>query len=421
MASLLGGCQADEIEPSLVDGTQRAPMTSGDCMVGVYPSGDGELIIVTEGSEGFNYATSAGEIGQIADATAPARCAGPTLVNTDGIVLPRLQTTVTDTRFQSGDIELAGRLIQPPGAGPDTPVIVFAHGSEEEGWIGRARDPYQMVGRGITVFVYDKRGTGASGGTYSQNFPDLADDLVAASAEARRLLVDRHGRFGLVGLSQGGWIAPLASERADADFIGIGYGLVVDIREEDASQVELELREGGYSEEVPLGRELTDITARMVVSNYQDGLEEFAAFRDRYAGEPWLANLRGGYSGVLLNIPIAQLRDEGVPMFDRLNIDWSLDPVEVLRDVQTPQLWALAGADREAPIDTTLERLRGLRAEGSDITIYVFPETDHGMWEFAQADDGSREITRVTDGFYDLMADWARGDVTGTYGRATQR
>lgn len=29
-------------------------------------------------------------------------------------------------------------------------------------------------------------------------------------------------------------------------------------------------------------------------------------------------------------------------MYDRLNIDWSLVPIEVLRNVEVPQLWALA-------------------------------------------------------------------------------
>ncbi|WP_067786280.1 alpha/beta hydrolase family protein [Paraurantiacibacter namhicola] len=390
--------------------------------MGLYAGPDSEFVIVTKSGDGYRYQTSSGEVGDMIPTGAATACAGPGFVNFAGVSLPRIDARVTDTRFRSGDVELAGRLIQPSGAGRDTPLVVFAHGSEDTGWIDRSPEPYQMVGRGITVFVYDKRGTGLSGGSYTQNFPALADDLVAASAEAKRLVEGMHGRFGIIGLSQGGWIAPLAAERAGADFIGIGYGLVVDIREEDASQVELELRTAGYPEDViARGRELTDITARLVASNYRDGLDEFAVFRDRHAGEPWLSGLRGGYTGVLLGIPIAELRDRGVPMFDRLDIDWSLDPVEVLRGVKVPQLWALAGADREAPMEVTLARLQSLRSEGSDIRVFVFPETDHGMWEFRRQQDGSRMSTKVTGGFHDLMADWARGSVAGSYGRAEER
>ncbi|MEO0330545.1 MAG: alpha/beta hydrolase, partial [Bacteroidota bacterium] len=94
-------------------------------------------------------------------------------------------------------------MIEPAVAGPETPLVIFAHGSERSGWLDTHRDPYQMVGRGLSVFVYDKRGTGASGGDYSQNVPRLAADLALAAAEAQRLAEGRFGRFGLIGLSQG--------------------------------------------------------------------------------------------------------------------------------------------------------------------------------------------------------------------------
>ncbi len=149
----------------------------------------------------------------------------------------------------------------PRGAGKNTPLVFYAHGSENRGWVDSARDPYQMVGRGVSVFVYDKRGTGLSKGEYTQNFPRLADDLVAASREAKRLADGRYGRFGLVGLSQGGWIVPLAAARAKAEFLGIGYGLVVDIAEQDAAQVTKELRERGYGDDIiAKARTVTDIT-----------------------------------------------------------------------------------------------------------------------------------------------------------------
>ena len=57
-----------------------------------------------------------------------------------------------------------------------------------------------------------------------------------------------------------------------------------------------------------------------------------------------------------------------------------------------------------------------LREEGKEIAIRVFPGADHGMWEFEPAEDGSRTYTKVTDGFHDLMADWAKGDLKPAYG-----
>ncbi|WP_177201827.1 alpha/beta fold hydrolase [Qipengyuania nanhaisediminis] len=391
----------------------------GPCEVGIYGEPSGRFVAITRSQDGFRYAFEDGRTGSIEDADEVVRCAeGSVLVNGEHL-WSAIPIQVTNTRFASGEVMLAGQLLEPADADGDTPLIAYAHGSEPTGWIEAVRDPYQMLGRGISVFVFDKRGTGQSEGRYSQNFPRLAGDLVAASMEAKRLAADRFGRFGLVGLSQGGWVAPLAAERSQADFIAIGYGLVADIREEDASQVQKELRDAGYGKEaLAIAQEITDVTARVASSDYKEGLDELAAIQQQYASEPWFQLIHGGYTGVFLNTPVEQLREEGVPRFNDLDIDWSLEPMSVLRDVEVPQLWVLAGEDREAPIGLTLERLQRLRRSGSDIAIRVFPETDHGMWEYEQSPDGARDYLRVTPGYYDLMADYIKGMSDRDYGRS---
>lgn len=405
------------------DAHKRDTTTSfneASCEVGIYgePS---SFVAITRRDETFRYSFSDGRWGNI-DESAIVECGDRAVRIDQESVWKRRPLQITNTQFSSGDIKLAGQLLEPLGSNPDATLVVLAHGSEELGWIEAASYPYQFVGRGVSVFVYDKRGTGKSEGEYSQNFPDLADDLVAASEEAKRLAEGRYERFGLFGFSQGGWIAPMAAERTASDFIGIGYGLVVDILEEDASQVELELREAGYGDDViAKAKTITDVTARLAVSGYSDGLEDLDAVRDRYGKEDWFSRVRGGFTGVLLGMSTDELREKGIPMFDRLNIDWSIKPMDVLRDVETPQLWVLAQNDREAPIAKTLERLQMLRGEGKDITIYVFPETDHGMWEYDQNSDGVREITRVTDSYYDLLADWAKGSQQPPYSKSVQK
>ncbi|MEO1729417.1 MAG: alpha/beta hydrolase [Pseudomonadota bacterium] len=393
---------------------------SSQCLTGVYGA-VGDFVMITEGSKGPRYGFSDGRAGTVSE-DASIVCLGEDGVEVEGTVLAKLPVRVTPSQFESKGITLAGQLLEPDGAGPDTPLVVFAHGSEDIGWINSARDPYQMVGRGVSAFVYDKRGTGQSEGEYSQNFPELAEDLVAASQTAKTLAEGRFGRFGIVGLSQGGWIAPLAAERANADFLFIGYGLVADILEEDAAQVQLEMQEGGYDDAARVkAKKLTDVTARLAVSDYKDGLEDLDRLRDTFKDEPWFGQIKGGFSGVILAMSTEELRSKGIPMFDRLNIDWSLVPIDVMRQVDVPQFWALAGQDREAPTQTTLGRLLTLRREGKDISIRVFPDADHGMWEFEQAGNGSRTYTKVTNGFHDLMADWAKGDLKPAYGASTTR
>lgn len=403
--------------PATPDAISAAP-----CETGIFRKDQTAFVAVTKGGKGYGYTFSDGTVGNTLDAGALLACGKGAVLVRATERWPKVPLAESDTRFVSGGVMLAGRLIEAPGAGKHTPLVVYAHGSEGSGWIDRARDPYQMVGRGVSVFVYDKRGSGMSEGEYTQNFPRLADDLVAASHEVRRLAQGRHGRFGLVGVSQGGWIVPLAQPRARADFIGIGYGLAVDIAQQDAAQVEKELRDSGYGEDiVAKARGVTDITARLVKSGYHDGLDELAGAQQQFGQEAWFSRIKGGYTGVLLGMPVEALRQHGVPQFDKLGVDWTQDPLQALRQVEVPQLWALAQDDRQAPPASTVERLAALRSQGQAISIYLFPQADHGMRSYAQAPDGTRKPTIITPGYYDLMADWAKGRVEGNYGQAYRK
>lgn len=206
------------------------------------------------------------------------------------------------------------------------------------------------------------------------------------------------------------------------ELLGVAYGLAVDITEQDAAQVAMELRDRGYGGDViAKARTVTDITARLVKSGYQDGLDDLAGVQQRFGKEPWFSLIKGGYTGVFLGMPVEELRKNGVPRFDKLDIDWSLDPVQVLSQVAVPQLWALAEDDRQAPPAVTVERLTALRGRGQLISVYLFPQADHGMRSYAQSPDGTRKPTVITPGFYDLMADWAKGGVNGAYGQVYRK
>jgi uncharacterized protein len=86
-----------------------------------------------------------------------------------------------DVTFMSGDVALHGRLVLPKGTGR-VPIIVLGHGSENTSAVGYAWTQRVFPAAGVGVFVFDKRGTGKSGGAYTQNFSALADDVVAAVA-----------------------------------------------------------------------------------------------------------------------------------------------------------------------------------------------------------------------------------------------
>ena len=81
----------------------------------------------------------------------------------------RIDFDVHDSPFESGGERLVGRLVMPKAAGK-VPVVVLVHGSEHDS----ALDTYALQRlnpwQGVAAFVYDKRGTGASRGKYTQDF-----------------------------------------------------------------------------------------------------------------------------------------------------------------------------------------------------------------------------------------------------------
>src|SRR3546814_16216302 len=96
-----------------------------------------------------------------------------------------------------------GILIEPPGQNAKRPLVVMVHGSERSSPIGGIYG-YAMAAQGISVFVYDKRGTGGSEGEYTQNFALLAADAAKALATPRGMTAGRHRRHGLFVGRQGG-------------------------------------------------------------------------------------------------------------------------------------------------------------------------------------------------------------------------
>lgn len=405
-----------------------------DCHIGVYRLAGGAVLDVGAADGGaLRWRRFDGESGALAPGAGGAwtssygwtgRPDGRTVRFSDcaagridfaGLAGRRIPLAATETTFRSNDIDLAGRLVLPPGAGR-VPIVILIHGSE----FSSARDFYALQrllpAEGVGVFVYDKRGTGASGGRYTQDYSVLADDAVAAMREARRLAGRRAGRVGYQGGSQGGWVAPLAASRAPVDFVIVSFGLAVSPAEEDNEEIELEMKLAGHGPAVTAkALEVAAAAQEAFASLFtDDAITRFVSVRDRYRAEPWFKDLRGNLTRYLLPLDAEQLRaaraqfNFGTPLH--------YDAMAVLRRLDTPQLWALGEDDLDAPSAETSRRLTDLAAHGRPITLAMFPRAEHGLTEYETGPDGARLSTRFAPGYFAMMRDFARGRMKGPYG-----
>jgi uncharacterized protein len=336
----------------------------------------------------------------------------------------RIAFGVQATTFRSHGTVLAGRLVMPLGR-ERVPIVVLLHGSEPNSALS---DPslqtyflqHVLPAEGIGAFVYDKRGTGVSGGHYTQEYDLLADDAVAALREARRLAGARAGRIGYQGGSQGGWVAPLAANRASVDFVIVSFGLAVNAIDEDQEAVELQMREKGYPPEViAKALEVASAAERAFESDFksESDFAKLDELREKYGSAPWYKDVHGDFAFFVLQHTDAELRAQAA------EFDWHTpfhyDPMPPLRADRTPQLWILGGEDYDAPSAETSRRIRSLIADGLPYTLALYPSAEHGMTLFETGADGSRVSTRYAPGYFRMMRDFVRdGTLHGSYGDA---
>lgn len=334
-----------------------------------------------------------------------------------GIEGRRLPLIQTDTQFKSGGVVLTGRLTMPAGKAR-VPIVVLVHGAEHTSALERYSLQRQFASVGIGVFAYDKRGTGVSGGHYTQNYLTLVIDVIHATREARRLAGARAGWIGYQAGSQGGWVAPLAARIEPVDFVIVSFGLAVSPLDEDREAIAADIARAGFGPEVEAkAMEIADATATLIESNFTDGYAQLAAVKAKYGDEPWFGAVRGNITWYLLANTPETIREQGPKLL--AGVPAHYDPMPVLANLQVPQLWILGGQDRDAPPGETLRRLAKLQEAGQPITTAVFPDAEHGMYEFETRPDGERVSTRQPDGYFRMMSDYIKGHPLGdAYGNA---
>lgn len=154
-----------------------------------------------------------------------------------------------EVRFKNGDVVLAGTLLLPV-AGGARPAIVIIHGSGPNEGSGYRVYGEQFARAGIAALLYDKRGSGKSKGEWRyRTLDDLTGDALAAVAYLKSRPEINAQQIGLWGISQGGWVVPLAASRSqDVAFVITVAGNGVSPTQQEMFHKDEMFRHIGYSE-----------------------------------------------------------------------------------------------------------------------------------------------------------------------------
>lgn len=307
-----------------------------------------------------------------------------------------------DVRFHAADgTVLAGTLFSPPGGGR-VPGVVFLHGSGPSTRQFFEWHAKLLARNGVAALAYDKRGAGESeGSTWEVGYEGYADDALSAL----ELLADRPGvdneRLGVLGHSEGGWVAPLvARAHGQLAFVVVTSATHLSPAEQVVYETGAGVRAAGYREAV--AERALGLQRR--VMEYQrtgEGREALAAALQAVSAEPWFA--------------VAELPER---LFDPGEYEWwrsvmDFDPVSAWQGVRAPVLAVSGGRDPNSDVEASHEGLRAaLDAGGNDrFTGVIFPRMEHGTVEWWLP--GGMPPPRFPKGYPELLVRWIREQVSG--------
>ena len=238
-------------------------------------------------------------------------------------------TALRKSSFASHKDRLSGSIVFPE-SGEIHSAVVFVHGSgKQERNIHLAE---RFASDGIAALVYDKRGAGRSGGVYEgeqsvseKNINLLADDSIAALKVLYEHPKTKGLPLGLTGISQAGWIVPLAAEKSGiVDYMVLWSGPVCKVSEEDIFSK--------YTSDLDTGK----------VPSYEEALK---SRKRRYVWPDFLGK--------------------------------DSDPSDSLAKLEIPGLWIFGENDGSVPVDLSAQRLKILVQDGHSYDYVLFSNLGH--------------------------------------------
>lgn len=330
------------------------------------------------------------------------------------VIAARTPLTERDVGFQSDGARLAGTLIASPGKTP-RPAIVLLHGSGPLTRYSFGPYPYFFASLGLSVLIYDKRGTGASTGvrldastsdlTLDRYYPDdLRADALAALAYLRTRREIDPERIGFWGSSEGGMLATqVAAHSPNVAFVIDSSGFMGPLWKtylyQEGAQVK---KAGGSDRDVEQATRFTSLW--LGVARTGKGWQSFVKGREalRRSNPYW-------------PIPYMDFKS-----LEEMQWFWkhvlTFNPLPDLARVSCPVLAVYGEHDvsTEASVAVSnLERAFAEAGRNEDVTVKIFPKAGHSL----ASDAGER----MAPGVFSTLRSWLVTRGFGFVGRASER
>ena len=305
-------------------------------------------------------------------------------------------------RFAGEKANLAGTLVLPEGPG-SYPAVVLFHGSGPQ-----TRDLFTarwFASQGVAALTYDKRGVGESSGDFRAiPFMELCDDGLAAIGYLKSREEIDAKQIGVWGLSQGGWLGPLAASRStDVAFVIAVSGPGVSPGDQMIVYYANELRRQGLSES-----DVAEASAvRRDIWNYMssgNGYEKVKAELQQARSRKWFNQAKAQQDDSFGTLPRPE--DLSKPVGRSLlwfGHEMKYDPVVALRALRVPALFLFGDRDQLIPVQESVAVLQRVLREDAhhDFTIHEFANDDHEM----RVDVGERS-GQIDPDYLRTMHEW---------------
>jgi len=299
-----------------------------------------------------------------------------------------------EVSFTNGDVTLAGTVFSPKAPGPHAAIMMMPGSGDSPRWqLERYADFFAR--QGLVALVFDKRGCGASTGNWREvGFDALAQDgLAGLKLLQQRKDVDPK-RMGFWGISQAGWIMPLAASMSpEVSFIIVTSGATVDVETEGKFDYIVRLRDAGVSpEDIALAEKLLDLDHDVTMTG--EGYDAVRAMVLELRSKPWWK---------LFDFDLVPVGARSFP-----KLIGGYDPRPILEQVDTPILWIYGSADKSVEPSKSIAILNEIMAEKpKPWTIKTFDGANHGL---RMPYDAAAPFPHspYAEGYWDAIAAWLK-------------